>query len=101
VLKLEGIKKGAAISGLVSGEVVRIVTAESTAGGLLAQLHDNTSQIVALTCRLYPLSERQSSAEEARIYNELQVTRNSILHEAAEPVWPVSGQFRPMRGADL
>lgn len=45
---------------------------ESAAGVLLARMPDKTAGLIALTYRLYTLSERQGWAEEARAYNELQ-----------------------------
>ncbi|WP_322995204.1 DUF1156 domain-containing protein [Castellaniella sp.] len=69
---------------------------ETAAGGLLAQLHDKTSQMVALTYRLYTLCERQGWAEEARAYNELRGAWTAIEQAAAE-----SGLSGTQRALDI
>lgn len=57
---------------------------EAAAGQLLAQMHDKTSGLIALTYRLYTLCERQGWAEEARAYNELQGAWNAVEQAAGE-----------------
>lgn len=56
---------------------------ETAAGRLLARMPDSSSQIVALTYRLYTLCERRGRAEEARAYNELQGAWTGMEQAAA------------------
>lgn len=64
---------------------------ENAAGALLARMPDKAAGLIALTYRLYTLCERQSWAEEARAYNELQGAWNGI-EQASHEVGHIGSQ---------
>lgn len=57
---------------------------ETSAGSLLARMHERSEAMRQLAYRLYPLCERKSWAEDARAYNELIIAWPEILAASAE-----------------